>query len=61
METKDILIIGYVQQKDKTNWEKVKDNLIFKCPINANPYVYFPTMFKELFENWLVEFIELKE
>lgn len=60
MDDKKILVIGYIQQKGKTEWEKIKDNLIFNCPMTANPYEYFPKLFAELFDNWLVEFKDFK-
>lgn len=61
MNVKHILIIGYIQQKNKTEWEPVRKNLVLNCPIDANPYEYFPTLFKQLFNNWLVIFQEIKE
>ena len=61
MQMKKILVVGYIQEKNKTEWEPIRDGLLLKCPIDANPYEYYPTLFKELFNNWLVVFHEIKE
>ena len=49
-------IIGYVKEKGKQDWMKFKDNAIYSCKDNENPYIVLLKDFDKLFDHWLVDF-----
>ena len=48
--------IGYVKQKGKDNWDKFRDDAIFYCPDNQNPYEFLTKDYINHFDYWLVIF-----
>ena len=58
---KHYLFKGYAKQKGKNEWDKFLNTAVFACPDSENPYEFFHTQLKQMFDYWIIEYKEIKK